>query len=62
MSDKVKIDQPIEVKDSSAERVALELTKWIELREPKESKADMRKYILDLYSECLEATKDRRSY
>ncbi|WP_352338225.1 hypothetical protein [Psychrobacter sp. 16-MNA-CIBAN-0192] len=64
MSNDLKVKGPIEIKDNSAERVAFDLMARISTAEnysethPKLAE-NKRHYYLELYSQCLDAVKDR---
>ena len=56
------MSEQVELEVASKESVALALAKEIKYREdPDNKKGDFRKNYLDLYAECLEATKGNRS-
>ena len=56
MSDNVNVSGPIEIKDNSKERVALDLLKIINSYESQSDHEKKRSYYLTLYSQCLKAT------
>ena len=55
MGDKFEIKNPIEIKDNSKERVAIDLMKFIGDEEIERPNRD-RRYWLVLYRQCLKAT------
>ena len=60
MSEKFEIQNPIEIKDNSKERVAFDLANLISSHEKDISYEQKdRKYWLTLYYQCLLATSDR---
>lgn len=56
MTDKIEVQSPVEVKDNSKERVALDLMSAIAANEGKSQAKDSRKYWLTLYHQCWKAT------
>ncbi len=63
MSENFTINEPIEIKDKSKEKVAFDLAMDIASREKiYENPNEYRQKILDLYAECLEATGGCRDF
>ena len=62
MSDSRSISGPVKVNadHGSPERVAYDLARDIAVREKNVDQSDWRKYALDLYAECLIATRGFR--
>ncbi len=55
MAEKMEINNPIEIKENSKERVAFDLMKYIRLDNRNNYQTE--KDIITLYGKCLEATK-----
>lgn len=57
MNDKIEIQRPVEIKENSKERVALDLMERIARIDDRfETEQNDRKYWLTLYYQCLKAT------
>ncbi len=60
MSEDISINGPIEIKDNSKEKVAYDLAMRIATEEKLFNDQEYRKKLLDLYAECLYATRGYR--